>query len=95
MALAGSTHYGVEEDPRGTDVTTDPWECCSICDLPLTKGGCEHTPEQRKQYEIDVAWENHEWEDPSSARIRLENQRYDEDRGAYNRTYRGDEDEFY
>lgn len=63
---------------------------CVICDLPILAGGCAHTEEDRKKAEEDIAWENHEWEDPSAERIRHEDEEYDKKRGAYNRVFKED-----
>ena len=63
---------------------------CIICGLKLVPGGCEHTAAERKKAEEDSAWESDDWEDPSSERIRRENENYDKQRGGYHRIFKED-----
>ena len=57
---------------------------CSICGQKY----CDHTEEDIKKYEIEIAWEAHKELDPDAARSLSEEERYDEQRNAYKRIYR-------
>ena len=63
---------------------------CLICREVGNEDVCRHTEDEIKQAEIEEAWSDHEWEDPSAERVLKENAEYDKERGAWHRIYRED-----
>lgn len=61
---------------------------CIICKYPSSE--CAHTDEDRKAREIDLAWQAHNEMAPNERRALHDQERYDLQRGAYHRTYRGE-----
>ena len=59
----------------------------AICDYVKDSENCSHSAEDIKQYEIEITWENYDWEDPSAEHRVWEDYNYDLKRNMYHRTY--------